>query len=117
MLVGRSGLTILDYFSSYAASSRSISILLKSCHDLIFNVILKTETVQCNVNSGEFTYLFQLPTTLIAWKEVENVFATRWNFPHYEGAVAGKHVVVQAQKNLDMEFFNYSPLLALSFLL
>lgn len=52
-------------------------------------------------------FIFQLPTTSIAWKEISRAFETLWNFPHCIGALDGKHVVLQAPINSGSEFFNY----------
>ncbi|XP_043220538.1 protein ALP1-like [Amphibalanus amphitrite] len=41
------------------------------------------------------------------WKAIAEEFERRWNFPHYLGAVDGKHILVQAPKKSGSLFYNY----------
>ncbi len=52
-------------------------------------------------------FLLQLPKTEQQWRNISNGFRDRWNFPHCEGAIDGKHVLLQAPINSESEFFKY----------
>jgi hypothetical protein len=43
----------------------------------------------------ETKFIFQFPSSLDEWLEIENEFNKVLNFPHCVGALDGKHVVVQ----------------------
>ena len=47
------------------------------------------------------------PPTTEMFKKIEQVFATRWNFPNCCGAVDGKHVMIQCPPNSGSLYFNY----------
>ena len=46
------------------------------------------------------------PTTA-RWKEIEEGFRIRWNFPNCIGALDGKHIMIKAPKNTGSLFYNY----------
>jgi hypothetical protein len=50
--------------------------------------------------------IFQLPSSEEQWKAIADEFDRRWNFPHYIGALHGKHVLIR-QENTVGEFYNY----------
>lgn len=60
-----------------------------------------------NVTKTSILYLLQVPSTVEDWKEIENGFRQRWNFPRCYGAIDGKHVTIRAPANCGSDFFNY----------
>ncbi|XP_046145842.1 uncharacterized protein LOC114881191 [Osmia bicornis bicornis] len=47
------------------------------------------------------------PSTEEEWLTVAKEFKDKWNFPHFIGAVDGKHVMIQAPWNSGTEYHNY----------
>ena len=47
------------------------------------------------------------PPTQQRWKQIENEFADRWNFPNCLSALDGKHIVITAPFNSRSLFHNY----------
>lgn len=41
------------------------------------------------------------------WRNIEEGFRSRWDFPHCIGTIDGKHVEIQAPPNSGSNFFNY----------
>ena len=62
----------------------------------------------CTAIQDEFTreYL-KCPTTPDELKELEKEFRIRWNAPHAQGALDGKHVVLKKPKNTGALYHNY----------
>lgn len=51
--------------------------------------------------------MLQVPQTQDEWKEIQDEFYWRWNFPNCCGAIDGKHVVIKKVPNSGSEFYNY----------
>ncbi|XP_057654748.1 putative nuclease HARBI1 [Diorhabda carinulata] len=49
----------------------------------------------------------KVPQTQEEWKEIQDEFYWRRNFPHCCGAIDGKHVVIKKMPNSGSEFYNY----------
>ena len=49
----------------------------------------------------------KVPDSVVLWKNVACQFEDMWNFPHWVGALDGKHVVMQAPQNSGSDWFNY----------
>ncbi|KAJ8873790.1 hypothetical protein PR048_024625 [Dryococelus australis] len=47
-----------------------------------------------------------VPATADEWKEIKDVFVSRWNFPNFWGAIDGKHMHIIRPCNSGSEFFN-----------
>ena len=41
------------------------------------------------------------------WREVAQLFETRWNFPHCIGAIDGKHVAIMCPPKGSSLYYNY----------
>ncbi|KAJ8871958.1 hypothetical protein PR048_028298 [Dryococelus australis] len=52
-------------------------------------------------------YIFQLPKTPFAWKEISKTFETDWNVPHCVGALDEKHILLQAPVYSGSDLYNY----------
>ena len=50
---------------------------------------------------------FSTPDNPAAWREVEERFRTRWNFPHCCGAIDGKHVAIRCPPHTGTHYHNY----------
>nr|CAH7740926.1 unnamed protein product [Callosobruchus chinensis] len=50
---------------------------------------------------------FQMPKTVEDWKEIENLFLQRWNFPRCCGVIDGKHVVIKRPPCSGSLYYNY----------
>ena len=51
--------------------------------------------------------LLSCPITPEDWKEVADLFASRWNLPHCVGALDGKHVAIKCPPNSGSVYYNY----------
>lgn len=49
----------------------------------------------------------QVPKIVDEWKEIENKFSQRWNFPRCVGAIDGKHVIIKRPPCSGSTYFNY----------
>nr|CAH7740927.1 unnamed protein product [Callosobruchus chinensis] len=49
----------------------------------------------------------QMPKTVEDWKEIENLFLQRWNFPRCCGVIDGKHVVIKRPPCSGSLYYNY----------
>ena len=49
----------------------------------------------------------KVPGTSNEWKLVAENFVQRWDFPHFLGAIDGKHVVMKAASNTGPLYYNY----------
>lgn len=52
-------------------------------------------------------FYLQMPQTEAEWKEIQNNFYIRWNFPNCCGALDGKHIVIRNAPHSGSEYFNY----------
>ena len=55
------------------------------------------------------------PSAEQEWKQISNDFEEIWNLPHCIGAIDGKHIAIECQKNLDQNISTTKAFLALSF--
>ena len=46
------------------------------------------------------------PTSKKEWLDIATAFDNKWNFPHYLGAIYGKHIIIQAPPRSGSTFFN-----------
>lgn len=53
------------------------------------------------------TFSFKVPKTVEDWKEIENLFLQRWNFPRCCGAIDGKHVIIKRPPCSGSLYYNY----------
>lgn len=51
--------------------------------------------------------VWTLPSTPEGWREVAEVFSTRWNFHHCVGAVDGKHIALVKPGKSGSTYYNY----------
>jgi hypothetical protein len=51
--------------------------------------------------------VWTVPSTPEGWKEVSNVFSTRWNFHNCVGALDGKHIAIKKPANSGSRYYNY----------
>lgn len=51
--------------------------------------------------------MFQVPNTEEQWRETQNKFHHKWNFPQCLGALDGKHVRIQCPRNGGSLYYNY----------
>ncbi|VVC38715.1 Harbinger transposase-derived nuclease domain,Endonuclease/exonuclease/phosphatase [Cinara cedri] len=49
----------------------------------------------------------EVPKIVDEWKEIENKFSQRWNFPRCVGAIDGKHVIIKRPPCSGSTYFNY----------
>ena len=61
----------------------------------------------CEIIWQQLQSTYLKPPTTQKWKQIEQQFWNRWNFPNCCGALDGKHVVIQAPANSGSLFFNY----------
>ncbi|XP_068231870.1 uncharacterized protein [Palaemon carinicauda] len=47
------------------------------------------------------------PPDISKWVQVEEGFATKWQYPNVIGAIDGKHIVITKPNNSDSLYFNY----------
>ena len=47
------------------------------------------------------------PTFKKEWLDIATEFGNKWNFPHWLGAIDGKHIIIQAPPRSGSIFFNY----------
>ena len=47
------------------------------------------------------------PTFKKEWLDIVTEFDNKWNFPHWLGAIDGKHIIIQAPPRSGSSFFNY----------
>lgn len=72
--------------------------------------ISTVSTIVEEVCDAFWTYLqlTYMPTPDEAmWRNIEEGFRNRWNFPHCIGTIDGKHVEIQAPPNSGSKFYNY----------
>ncbi|XP_046737107.1 putative nuclease HARBI1 [Diprion similis] len=65
-----------------------------------------TETTRAIYDVLKREYL-RFPNTAEDWLRISETFNERWNFPHYLGALDGKHFVIQAPNNSGSTYYNY----------
>ena len=79
--------------SSYRISPTSTGRIIKETTAVIWDVLY------------EQNYL-KVPSTEQEWREIAKDFEGRWNFPHFLGAIDGKHINMQAPANSGSLYFN-----------
>uniref|UniRef100_A0A182NQA9 DDE Tnp4 domain-containing protein n=1 Tax=Anopheles dirus TaxID=7168 RepID=A0A182NQA9_9DIPT len=52
-------------------------------------------------------FLFRLPATENEWLQVSQRFEEKWQFPHANGAIDGKHIRIKNPKHSGSEYYNY----------
>lgn len=48
-----------------------------------------------------------MPSTTADWMNIADTFNKIWNFPHYLGALDGKHILMQSRINSGSKYYNY----------
>ena len=62
----------------------------------------------CRAIQDELTREYpKCPSTPDEWKELDREFRIRWNVPHAQGALDGKHVALKKPKNTGALYHNY----------
>ncbi|XP_046548032.1 protein ANTAGONIST OF LIKE HETEROCHROMATIN PROTEIN 1-like [Haliotis rubra] len=61
----------------------------------------------CNFVPCVCKAIYDVPTTERNWRNIQEEFMAKWQFPHCIGAIDGKHIAIRAPNNTGSEFFNY----------
>ncbi|XP_050676762.1 uncharacterized protein LOC126973479 [Leptidea sinapis] len=86
----------------------------RSYEDLKFSTIISPQALgKINPEICEALYkvlrrdYLKFPTSEEEWKEIAKMYEDRWNFPHYLGAIDGKHIAIVPPANSGSYFYNY----------
>ena len=92
----------------YLATGNSYRSLMHGFR-VAFNTICNLIPDVCEAIIQEYVEeVLSCPTSPEEWKHVADLFASRWNFPHCVGVVAGKHVAIRCPVNGGSVYFNYN---------
>lgn len=61
----------------------------------------------CDAIWNRLSPIYMAPPTKEQWKQTEQVFRARWNFPNCVGSIDGKHVVINKPYHSGSLYFNY----------
>ncbi|XP_015365127.1 PREDICTED: uncharacterized protein LOC107162643 isoform X2 [Diuraphis noxia] len=84
-------------------SFASLALLFRISKASISSII----TEVCTAIIEELQDYVQMPKTQDEWLSVAKTCEEIWNFPHYLGAIDGKHIQLQAPIGSGSEYFNY----------
>lgn len=91
-------------FLATGSSTKSLMFAFRVSHNAICNMIIEV----CQAIIDELAKeVIVTPSTPAGWKEVAELFWTRWNFPHCVGAIDGKHVAIRKPRKSGSEWYNY----------
>ena len=85
----------------------------ESYHSLAFAFRVPHNTISllirevCQQITEEFQDLIATPKTTFEWKQIAQVFSSKWQFNHCLGALDGKHVAITCPQNSGSVFHNY----------
>jgi len=96
---------ILLYFRylAHADSIWSKKWSYRIVHSTVYKIIPET----CDAIIKVLQPIYLSPMTRENWHDVTDGFNDIWNFPNCIEALDGKHIRIQAPKNLGSLFFNY----------
>lgn len=97
-------LAITLRFMATGDSTRSLMYLFRVAYSTVSLIIRRVTGVIFRVMYPEFLVN---PDTEDGWREVAEVFRTKWNFQHCIGALDGKHVRIKVPKNAGSTYWNY----------
>ena len=93
----------LRYFAS-GDSYRSLMYSFRVPHNTISEIVVDV----CNAIIAEYAEdVIQTPVDEGEWREVSNLFSSRWQFHHVLGALDGKHVAIRCPPGGGSKYFNY----------
>ena len=62
----------------------------------------------CDAIVQEYTEeLLKPPQTAADWRQITDDWMKRWNFPHYIGAIDGKHIACKCPAHSGSDYHNY----------